>query len=49
MLGDRAMTEIIRSRSDAPTIAQALVDAACEHQAAYMGRNDSTAVVFEVE
>ena len=49
VLGDRAMTEIIRSRSDPPVMAQALVDAAREHQAAYMGRNDSTAVVFKVE
>ena len=49
VLGDRAMTEIIRGASDPQAVAKTLVDAACEHQAAYMGRNDSTAIVFKVE
>ena len=49
VLGDRAMTEIVRSGSDPAAMAQALVDSARQHQAAYMGRNDATAVVFKVE
>jgi protein phosphatase len=48
VLGDRAMTDIIRSGSDPAAMAQALVDSARQHQAAYMGRNDSTAIVFKV-
>jgi serine/threonine protein phosphatase PrpC len=49
VLGDRAMSELVRGGSDPEATAQALVGSAHEHQAAYMGRNDSTAVVFEVE
>jgi serine/threonine protein phosphatase PrpC len=47
VLGDPAMTEILRHRLDEPEAAAvALVEAAQRHQAAYMGRNDATALVF---
>jgi protein phosphatase len=49
VLGDRTMSEQVRGGSDPQATAQALVDGACAHQTAYMGRNDSTAVVFKVE
>ncbi len=47
VLGDTSMTEILRHRREEPeAAARALVDAAQRHQAAYMGRNDATALVF---
>jgi protein phosphatase len=47
VLGDPAMTEILRHRLDEPEAAAvALVEAAQRHQAGYMGRNDATALVF---
>lgn len=47
VLGDASMIEILRHRLDQPEAAAgALVDAAQRHQAAYMGRNDATALVF---
>jgi serine/threonine protein phosphatase PrpC len=47
VLGDASMTEILRRRLEEPeAAASALVEAAHRHQAAYMGRNDATAVVF---
>ena len=48
VLGDRALREIVRGQADASAAARALVSAAHEHQTAYMGRNDSTAVVLRV-
>jgi protein phosphatase len=49
VLGDASMIEILRHRLDQPEAAAgALVDAAQRHQAAYMGRNDATALVFRI-
>jgi len=48
VLGDRTMTEILRRRLNPHAAARTLVSAAGEHQAAYMGRNDATAIVFRV-
>jgi protein phosphatase len=48
VLGDASMTEILRHRLEPEDAAHALVDAAQRHQAAYMGRNDATALVFRI-
>jgi protein phosphatase len=49
VLGDASMTEILRRTADEPEgAARTLVDAAQRHQAAYMGRNDATALVFRI-
>jgi serine/threonine protein phosphatase PrpC len=48
VLGDASMTEILRQGLEPEAAARALVDAAHRHQAAYMGRNDATAMVFHV-
>jgi len=49
VLGDRTMTEILRHGFDPDVAARTLVSASREHQVAYMGRNDATAVVFRVD
>jgi protein phosphatase len=49
VLGDRRMDEILNREADPELVARALVAAAHERQAAYMGRNDATAVVVRVE
>jgi serine/threonine protein phosphatase PrpC len=49
VLGDRAITEIVRRGLDPQAAAQSLVTAASEYQAAYMGRNDATAIVLRVD
>lgn len=49
VLGDVRMTEILSRGTDPESIARDLVAAAHERQAAYMGRNDATAIVVRVE
>lgn len=49
VLGDASMTEILRQERQPQAAAHTLVDAAHRHQAAYMGRNDATAIVFRIE
>jgi len=49
VLGDRSMSRILRHEQPPQTAAQTLVEEAQRHQAAYMGRNDSTALVLRVE
>jgi len=49
VLGDVRMTEILSRGTDPESIARDLVAAAHERQAAYMGRNDATAIVVCVE
>jgi len=49
VLGDASMTEILNRGPDPESIARALVAAAHERQAAYMGRNDATAIVLRIE
>ncbi len=49
VLGDASMTEILRQELEPQVAAHALVEAAHRHQAAYMGRNDATAIVFRIE
>ena len=49
VLGDPTMTEILPRGLDPHTAARTLVSASREHQAAYMGRNDATAIVFHVD
>lgn len=49
VLGDRAITEIVQRGLDPQPAAELLVSAAGEYQAAYMGRNDATAVVLRVD
>lgn len=48
VLGDAAMTEILRRHPDPGAAARTLVDTAHRHQAGYMGRNDATALVLHV-
>jgi serine/threonine protein phosphatase PrpC len=49
VLGDVRMTEILSRVEDPESIARALVAASHERQAAYMGRNDATAILLRVE
>ena len=49
VLGDVPMTEILNRGPDPESTARALVAAAHERQAAYMGRNDATAIVLRVD
>lgn len=49
VLGDPSMTRILRQEQAPQAAAQTLVEEAQRHQAAYMGRNDSTALVLQVE
>jgi len=49
VLGDVRITEILSRGPDPGSIARALVAAAHERQAAYMGRNDATAIVLRIE
>ena len=49
VLGDSTMTDILRGELRPDGAARTLVEAAQRHQAAYMGRNDATAVVVCVE
>ena len=49
VLGDANMIEILRRQPEPQAAADALVDAAHRHQAAYMGRNDATAIVLRIE
>jgi len=49
VLGDRSMTQILLREPDPQLASNMLMSAAAEHQAAYMGRNDSTAIVFRVD
>lgn len=49
VLGDSTMTDILHGELRPDGAARALVEAAQRHQAAYMGRNDATAVVVCVE
>jgi len=49
VLGDARMTEILSRKSDPETVARDLVAAAHARQAAYMGRNDATAIIVRVE
>ncbi|MEO8631395.1 MAG: PP2C family serine/threonine-protein phosphatase [Betaproteobacteria bacterium] len=48
VLGDHRMAEILRELSDPQAAAESLVATALEHQAAYMGRNDATAMVIRI-
>jgi protein phosphatase len=48
VLGDASMTDILRQKLEPETAARALVEAAQRHQAAYMGRNDATAMVVHI-
>lgn len=48
VLGDAAMTDILRQGLEPEAAARALVDGAQRHQAGYMGRNDATAMVFHI-
>jgi protein phosphatase len=49
VLGDASMSEILREEQEPQAAARTLVDSAHRHQAAYMGRNDATAIVFRIE
>jgi protein phosphatase len=49
VLGDASMSRILREEQAPQAAAQTLVEEAQRHQAAYMGRNDSTALVLQVE
>ena len=49
VLGDTRMTEILGRGRDPEPIARALVGAAHERQAGYMGRNDATAIVVRID
>ena len=49
VLGDASITRILREQQAPQAAAQTLVEEAQRHQAAYMGRNDSTALVLQVE
>lgn len=49
VLGDPTMTGVLRRGLDPRLAARTLVSAAAEHQAAYLGRNDTTAIVFRVD
>ncbi len=49
VLGDQCMAEILNRGADPESTAGALVGAAHERQAAYMGRNDATALVLHIE
>jgi serine/threonine protein phosphatase PrpC len=49
VLGESAMTEILHRDLEPQPVAQALVQAAVRRQAAYMGRNDATAIVLRVD
>ena len=49
VLGDVRMAEILDRGRDPEAMARALVTAAHDRQAAYMGRNDATAIVLRVE
>ncbi len=48
VLGDASMNELLRRGLEPEAAARALVDAAQRHQAAYMGRNDATAMTLRV-
>ena len=48
VLGERRMKAVLESEPDSRAAAQALVDTAHTHQAAYMGRNDASAIVVQV-
>jgi len=48
-LGDVRMAEILDRGRDPEAMARALVTAAHDRQAAYMGRNDATAIVLRIE
>ena len=49
VLGDASMGRVLRDEQAPHAAAQTLVEEAQRHQAAYMGRNDSTALVLHVE
>lgn len=49
VLGDPSMSRTLRREQAPQAAAQTLVEEAQRHQAAYMGRNDSTALVLQVE
>jgi len=49
VLGEASMSRILRQEQAPQGAAQTLVEEAQRHQAAYMGRNDSTALVLQVE
>jgi protein phosphatase len=49
VLGERRMREILARGQDPAATANALVSAAHERQATYMGRNDATAIVLGIE
>ena len=46
--GERRMKAVLESEPDSHAAARALVDTAHTHQAAYMGRNDASAIVVQV-
>jgi serine/threonine protein phosphatase PrpC len=48
VLGDASMNDILRYELQPDAAARTLVEAAQRHQAAYMGRNDATAVVLRI-
>jgi protein phosphatase len=48
VLGDRRVESILRSEQDADIAASALVEQARNHQAAYMGRNDASAIIVSI-
>ncbi len=48
VLGDASMNEFLRRGLEPEAAARALVDAAQRHQAAYMGRNDATAMTLRI-
>jgi serine/threonine protein phosphatase PrpC len=49
VLGERRMAEILHDGLEPQPAARALVEAAHRLQAAYMGRNDATAIAFRVD
>jgi len=48
VLGERRMKAMLEGEADSHTAARTLVDTAQTHQAAYMGRNDASAIVVQV-
>jgi serine/threonine protein phosphatase PrpC len=48
VLGEPQMKEMLHGESDAQAAAKNMVETAQVHQAAYMGRNDASAIVVRV-
>ena len=49
VLGERILREVMQGGGSAQSIAEELVQRSIRNQAQYMGRNDATAIVIEVE